>query len=134
RRGPDGGRVASEDPKPLAFLSFLESEASESQKHTGATLFAPIEFAETGNFISARSRRPERVQPEEHRGRAPKMREVRLRQGVLRPALPRQLSDPRLRLSEVRPRRGPGCPGLVRLSDREGRHRRRVSLREDVDV
>src|SRR5207247_9656382 len=71
RCGPDGGRVALEDPKTLALLPLLASEPSESQEHAEATVSVPIEFAETGNFMPGRSRRPERVQPEEHRGRAP---------------------------------------------------------------
>src|SRR5206468_6218394 len=37
RCGPDGGRVALEDPKPLALLPLLESEPSESQEHAEAT-------------------------------------------------------------------------------------------------
>src|SRR5207245_9031866 len=45
---------------------------------------------ETGNFMPARRRGADNVQPEEHRLGAPEVREVRLRQGLLRPALPRK--------------------------------------------
>src|SRR5207237_8247197 len=57
RCGPDGGRVALEDPKPLALLPLLESEPSESQEHAEASVSVPIEFAESGNFMPGRSRR-----------------------------------------------------------------------------
>src|SRR3989475_8855125 len=93
--------VASEDSESLDLLALPESKPSESEEHGGASAPTRKELAGTGNFISARGRRARRVQPEGHRGRPAEVREVRLRQGLLRPTRPRKLSDPRLRLPEV---------------------------------
>src|SRR5436853_4360753 len=134
RRRPDGVGMASEDSESLGLLALSETETGESKEHGGASAWIRIELPETGNFIFARSRRALRVQPEEHRRRPAEVREVRLRQGLLRPTRPRKLSDPRLRLPEVRPRRGPRRSGLVRLPDREGRVGRRMRLEDDVHV
>ena len=134
RRRPDGVGMASQDSESLGLLALSETESSESKEHGGASAQIRIELPQTGNFIFARSRRALRVQPEEHRRRPAEVREVRLRQGLLRPTRPRKLSDPRLRMPEVRPRRGPRRSGLVCLPDREGRVGRRMRLEDDVHV
>src|SRR2546430_10271771 len=119
-RLPDRVGVASEDSESLGLLALPETEPGESKEHGRGSARIRIELPQTGNFISARSRRAFRVQPEEHRRRPAEVREVRLRQGLLRPTRPRKLSDPRLRLSELRPRRGPRRSGLVCLPDPAG--------------
>src|SRR2546421_13083141 len=101
RRRPDRVGMASEDSESLGLLAFPETEPGESKEHGGASARIRIELPDTGNFIFARSRRARRVQPEEYRRRPAEVREVRLRQGLLRPTRPRKLSDPRLRLPEV---------------------------------
>src|SRR6266568_5602522 len=98
RRRPDCFGVASEDPQSLGLLALPETEPGESKEHGGASARIRIELAGTGNFIIARSRRAFRVQPEEHRRRPAEVREMRLRQGLLRPTRSRKLSHPRLRL------------------------------------
>src|SRR3989440_12499751 len=100
-RGPDRRSVPPEDSESLGLLAFPETEPGESKELGGASARIRIELPDTGNFISARSRRALRVQPEEYRRRPAEVREVRLRQGLLRPTRPRKLSDPRLRLPEV---------------------------------
>src|SRR2546425_11105718 len=93
---------------PSTSLPSLTRTRETRRNTSGRGLLFPKDLPETGKFMFARRRGAHNVQPEEHRSGAPEVREVRLRQGLLRPALPRKLSDPRLRLSEVRPRRGPG--------------------------
>src|SRR5437879_4099816 len=133
-RGPDRRSVPPEDSESLGLLALPETEPGESKEHGRGSARIRIELAGTGNFMFARSRRPLRVQPEEHLRRPAEVREVRLRQGLLRPTRPRKLSDPRLRMPEVRPRRGPRRSGLVCLPDREGRVGRRMRVEDDVHV
>jgi len=49
--------MSSQDPQSLAFLPLPESEPRESHEHGEASALVCIELAETGNFMSARSRR-----------------------------------------------------------------------------
>src|SRR5204862_2525882 len=88
RRCPDCFGMVSEDSESLGLLALSETESCKSKEHGGASARIRIELAQTGNFIFARSRRALRVQPEEHRGRPAEVREVRLRQGLLRPTRP----------------------------------------------
>src|SRR6266566_5630336 len=85
RRCPDCFGMASEDSESLGLLALSETESSKSKEHGERSARIRIELPETGNFISARRRRAFRVQPEEHRRRPAEVREVRLRQGLLRP-------------------------------------------------
>src|SRR5712692_407758 len=80
--GPDCCGMTLKDSQPVSFLPVLETEAREPEEHGRASARIPIEFAGTGNFIFARSRRARRVRPEEHRRGAGEVREVRVRQGL----------------------------------------------------
>src|SRR3989454_12341305 len=99
--------VSSEDREPFRSPALFEPEPREPKEHGSATARVRKALAGPASLSPPAGVARRNVQPEEHRVRTAEVREVRLRQSLLRPTRPWQLSDPRLRVSQVRPRRGP---------------------------